>query len=45
LKIVKTMDPKFQYQGQRAVYDLSGQGLPFSSFVLEKIEKRWYIAE
>ena len=45
LKIVKTLDPKFEYGGQRAVYDLSGQGLPFDRFVLEKVDKRWYIAE
>jgi hypothetical protein len=45
LKIVRTLDPKFEYGGQRAVYDLSGQGLPFNRFVLEKVDKRWFIAE
>jgi hypothetical protein len=45
LKIVKTLDPKFEYGGQRAVHDLSGQGLPFNRFVLEKVDKRWFIAE
>lgn len=45
LKIVKGLEPKFEYQGERAVYDLSGQGLPFDRFVLERVEKRWYIAE
>jgi hypothetical protein len=45
LKIVRTLDPKFEYGGQRAVYDLSGQGLPFDRFVLEKVDKRWFIAE
>jgi len=45
LKIVKTLEPKFEYGGQRAVYDLSGQGLPFDRFVLERVDKRWFIAE
>jgi hypothetical protein len=45
LKIVKTLEPKFEYGGQRAVYDLAGQGLPFDRFVLEKVDKRWFIAE
>jgi hypothetical protein len=43
--IVKGLAPKFEYQGQRAVYDLSGQGLPFERFALEQVDKRWYIAE
>jgi hypothetical protein len=45
LKIVQGLEPKFEYGGQRAVYDLSGQGLPFDKFVLERVDKRWYIAE
>ena len=45
LHLVRERQPQFEYDGQRAVYDLSGQGLPFDRFVLEQIDKRWYIAE
>jgi hypothetical protein len=45
LKIVRGLSPKFEYQGERAVYDLSGQGLPYDRFVLERVDKKWYIAE
>ncbi len=45
LHIVKTMEPHYEYEGQRAVYDLSGQGLPFAEFALELVDKRWYVAE
>jgi hypothetical protein len=45
VRIVKTLVPRFEYEGQRAVYDLSGQGLPYNRFVLEQVDKRWYIAE
>ena len=45
VRIVRGLVPKFEYEGQRAVYDLSGQGLPFDRFVLEQVDKRWYIAE
>ena len=45
LRIVRGQQPRFEYEGQRAVYDLTGQGLPFDRFVLEQIDRRWYIAE
>jgi hypothetical protein len=45
VRIVKDLVPRFEYEGQRAVYDVSGQGLPFDRFVLEQVEKKWYIAE
>jgi len=45
LHIVRGLEPRYEYEGQRAVYDLSGQGLPFDRFVLEQIDKRWYVAE
>ena len=45
LRIVQSLEPRLEYQGQRAIYDLSGQGLPFDRFTLEQVEKRWYIAE
>jgi hypothetical protein len=45
IRIVKGLVPRFEYEGARAVYDLSGQGLPFDRFALELVDKRWYIAE
>lgn len=45
LRIVRGLVPKFEYEGQRAVYDLSGQGLPYNRFILEQVDKRWYVAE
>jgi len=45
LHIVQGLEPRYEYEGQRASYDLSGQGLPFDHFVLEQVDKRWYVAE
>ena len=45
LHIVRGLDPHYEYEGQRASYDLAGQGLPFDHFVLEQVDKRWYVAE
>lgn len=45
LRIVSGLEPRFEYNGQRAVYDVSGHGLPFDSFALELVDQRWYIAE
>jgi hypothetical protein len=45
VRIVQGLVPRFEYEGQRAVYDVSGQGLPFDRFVLEEVDKKWYIAE
>jgi hypothetical protein len=45
LRIVREKQPQFEYEGQRAVYDLSGQGLPYDRFVLEQVNRKWYIAE
>jgi hypothetical protein len=45
VRIVKELVPMFEYEGRRAVYDVSGQGLPFDRFVLEQVDKKWYIAE
>jgi hypothetical protein len=45
VRIVKDLVPRFEYEGRRAVYDVSGQGLPFDQFVLEQVDKKWYIAE
>jgi hypothetical protein len=45
LRLAREGTPRYEYQGTRAVYDLTGQGLPYPSLVLEQIDKRWYIAE
>jgi hypothetical protein len=45
LHIVRGLQPHYEYEGQRAIYDLAGQGLPFDEFVLEQVDKRWYVAE
>jgi hypothetical protein len=45
LRIVREKQPQYEYEGQRAVYDLSGQGLPYDRFVLEQVDRKWYIAE
>jgi hypothetical protein len=45
LHIVRGLEPRYEDESQRAVYDLSGQGLPYQTFSLEEVDKRWYIAE
>jgi hypothetical protein len=45
VRIARTLAPRYEYAGTRAVYDLSGQGLPFRTMVLEQVDKVWYIAE
>ncbi len=45
LRLVQRTPPVYEVGGERAVYDLSGQGLPYDRYVLERIERRWYIAE
>lgn len=45
LQIAKTLSPTYEEQGNRAVYDMNGQGLPFQRFVLEKSSGRWFVAE
>jgi len=45
LQLIRQATPRFEYAGSRAIYDLSGQGLPFQSLAFELIEKQWYIAE
>ena len=45
LRIIEKLPPRLEYDGTRASFDVSGQGLPFDQFVLEKIDKRWYVAE
>lgn len=45
LRIVRRTAPAFESGGNRAVYDVEGQGLPYDRYVLERVEGRWYIAE
>jgi hypothetical protein len=45
LRIVRGLEPRYEYDGQRATYDLTGQGLPFDHFVVEQVNKHWYVAE
>jgi hypothetical protein len=46
LRVVQELSPRYDLGGSRAIYDVSGQGLPYSRFVLERDkDMRWYIAE
>ncbi|MEN9526076.1 MAG: hypothetical protein RLY56_27 [Pseudomonadota bacterium] len=45
LRIVKRSAVIFENGGNRAVYDVAGQGLPFDRYVLERVDGRWYVAE
>jgi hypothetical protein len=45
LHIARGLQPHYENEGQRAVYDLAGQGLPYQTFSLEQVERRWFIAE
>ena len=45
LRLVRRTPPAFENGGERAVYDISGQGLPYDRYVLEQVSGRWYIAE
>ena len=46
LRIVQELQPRYDLGGSRAVFDVSGQGLPYDRFVLERDkDMRWYIAE
>jgi hypothetical protein len=45
LQLARAGTPRFQYAGTRAIYDLSGQGLPYPALIVEQVNKRWYIAE
>jgi hypothetical protein len=46
LRVVQELSPRYDMGGARAIYDVSGQGLPYTRFVLERDkDMRWYIAE
>ena len=46
LRIVQELQPRYDMGGSRAVFDVSGQGLPYDRFTLERDkDMRWFIAE
>ncbi|MGQ0833512.1 MAG: hypothetical protein ACT4O5_01100 [Gammaproteobacteria bacterium] len=47
VRIVRGLEPRFEYNAKRVVYDVSGHGLPFDKFALEYVDrdKNWFIAE
>lgn len=45
LTLARSTPPQLQYEGTRAVFDLRGKGLPYNQLVVEKVDKRWYIAD
>lgn len=45
LQLARGRTPRFEFQGNRAVYDLSRDGLPYPALMLEQVNKHWYIAE
>ncbi|HET9475196.1 MAG TPA: hypothetical protein VFO82_14955 [Steroidobacteraceae bacterium] len=45
LRIVQELRPRYDLNGTRAIYDVSGQGLPYERFVVEREGDRWFIAE
>ncbi len=45
LRIVRRLPPRYEYDSSRASYDVSGQGLPYERFTLEKLDGQWYVAE
>jgi hypothetical protein len=45
LRAARESKPRYEYDATRAIYDLQGHGLPFERFVLEQVDKRWYVAE
>lgn len=45
LRIVRRTPPVFESGGNRAIYDVAGQGLPYDRYVLERVDGRWFIAE
>ncbi|MEZ5500980.1 MAG: hypothetical protein R3E77_16310 [Steroidobacteraceae bacterium] len=45
VRLVRELPPAYEYDNKRAVYDVSDKGLPFDRYVLELINRRWYVAE
>ncbi|MDQ2639599.1 MAG: hypothetical protein M3Y79_03325 [Pseudomonadota bacterium] len=45
IRLAREREPRFEYGGTRAVFDLAGSGLPYRSWTVELVNDRWYIAE
>jgi hypothetical protein len=45
IRLARAREPRFEYAGTRAVFDLAGTGLPYSRWIVEQVDERWYIAE
>jgi hypothetical protein len=45
IRLARQREPRYEYAGTRAIFDLSGSGLPYSQWIVERIDERWYIAE
>lgn len=45
IRMAREREPRFEYAGTRAVFDLAGTGLPYRSWIVEMVDERWYIAE
>jgi hypothetical protein len=45
IRLARQREPRYEYAGTRAVFDLSGSGLPYTQWIVERIDERWYIAE
>jgi hypothetical protein len=45
IRLARERTPRMEYAGTRAVFDLSGSGLPFPVWIAEQVNERWYIAE
>jgi len=45
LHIVRGLEPRYENQSQRAVYDLSGHVLRFETFSVEELDRHWFISE
>lgn len=45
IRLAREREPRYEYAGTRAVFDIAGTGLPFSRWIVEQVDERWYIAE
>jgi hypothetical protein len=45
LELAEARSPSIEAGGDRAVYNLSGEGLPYEQLVLVRVAGRWYVAE
>ena len=45
IRMARERTPRYEYAGTRAVFDMTGSGLPYGQWVVEQVDERWYIAE